>query len=198
MTPILILAAGQSSRMRGRDKLMEPIDGEPLLVRQTRRALATGNPVFVALPGPEHPRYAALRDLQIVCLAVPESSEGMGGTMRGAVARLPECRDFMLLLGDLPDIETADMERVLASRAEAPKALIYRGATKDGLHGHPIVFDASLRPEFAKLSGDSGGEPIVKPLKARTHLVPLDGDKARLDLDTPEDWDAWRLRQNQN
>ena len=38
--PIILLAAGQSSRMRGRDKLLEKIDGVTLLGLQVRRARA--------------------------------------------------------------------------------------------------------------------------------------------------------------
>ena len=37
--PILILAAGQSRRMRGRDKLMEVVEGQPLIRRQAEMAL---------------------------------------------------------------------------------------------------------------------------------------------------------------
>ncbi|NBR54129.1 MAG: nucleotidyltransferase family protein, partial [Rhodobacteraceae bacterium] len=44
MTPILILAAGKSSRMRGRDKHLEEIDGVPLLRRLALAALALGEP----------------------------------------------------------------------------------------------------------------------------------------------------------
>jgi len=36
MVPILILAAGASTRMRGRDKLLELVAGEPLLARVAR------------------------------------------------------------------------------------------------------------------------------------------------------------------
>ena len=35
---ILLLAAGSSSRMRGGDKLIEPVAGEPLLTRIARAA----------------------------------------------------------------------------------------------------------------------------------------------------------------
>ena len=191
MIPILILAAGASSRMQGRDKLLEPVDGRPLLRLLAARALATGHPVFVALHHHAAARLAALDGLEITPLDVPEAAEGMGGAMRGATAQLPDCDAFLLLLGDLPEITTGDMETVLAARAAHPDALIWRGATTAGNPGHPILFDATLRPGFARLTGDSGGEPLVEPLKDRTHLVRFDTDRARLDLDTPEDWAAW-------
>ncbi|MFG5381990.1 NTP transferase domain-containing protein [Yoonia sp. R2-816] len=192
MIPIVILAGGGSTRMRGRDKLLEDVDGEPLLRRQARRALAAGHAVFVALPAGDHPRKDALAGLDLTILTVPEAAEGMSGTMRGAVQQLPDCAAFMMLLGDLVGIETTDIQAIFQARKDSPDFLIWRGATTDGKPGHPIVFDGTLRPEFAKLSGDGGGEPLVKPLKSQTHLTRFADDRARLDLDTPEDWDRWR------
>ena len=62
---ILLLAAGSSSRMRGGDKLLEPVAGRPLLTRIAEAALATGLPVHVALP-PDRPASAARRDWRSV------------------------------------------------------------------------------------------------------------------------------------
>ena len=60
---ILLLAAGASSRMRGGDKLLERVDGVPLVRRQVLAALATGCEVVVCLPDSTGPRFAALDGL---------------------------------------------------------------------------------------------------------------------------------------
>lgn len=196
MIPIVILAGGRSSRMEGRDKLLETVEGQPLLRLLAQRALATGHDVFVALPPKARHRLAALSGLPVIVLEVPEAAEGMSGTMRGAVAALPPCPAFMLLLADLPEITTGDMNLILNARDNDPDHLIWRGATRHGAPGHPILFDASLRDEFAKLRGDGGGEALVKPLMKQTHLTRFDTDRARLDLDTPQEWAAWRNQQS--
>ncbi len=192
MTPILILAAGQSTRMRGADKLLETAGGMPLLRKQVQMALEVSPDVFVALHHNAAARQAVLDDLPATPLLVEEAAEGMSGTMRGAVRRLPEGQGFMLMLGDLIALEASDLRAVLQAHKDQPDHLIWRGATAEGKAGHPVIFDVSLRPEFQNLRGDGGGEALVKPLKARTCLVPLPGDRARFDLDTPEEWAAWR------
>jgi molybdenum cofactor cytidylyltransferase len=193
--PILILAAGRSARMRGTDKLAELIEGLPLLARIAALARTVSHQVFVALPDPDHPRLALIAGLDVTPLFLAASSEGLSGTLRAGVAALPMCRQFMVLPADLPELTAADLQAVLAAPAAAPHALIWRGSTEDGRPGHPILFDASLRPKFAGITGDGGGEGIVKPLRRQTCLVPLPGQRARLDLDTPEDWAAWRASQ---
>lgn len=192
MIPILILAAGTSSRMRGGDKLLEVVGDEPLLRTQARRAMQTGHPVYVALAPDGTARAESLSNLDVTILKVPDAAEGMSGTMRGAVAQLPNAPAFMMLLGDLVALETLDLNQVFEARKAHPDHVIWRGATTAGKPGHPIIFDGSLIPEFAKLQGDSGGESLVHPLKDRTYLVRFNDDRARLDLDTPEDWAAWR------
>jgi len=192
MIPILILAAGQSSRMGARDKLLEPVQGEPLLRKQVRMACATGQPVFSALPPAADARLAAIADLDATALIVPEAKEGLSGTMRGAMVQLPDAPAYMMILGDLVALERSDLDAVLGARRAHPGMLIWRGATQDGAPGHPIIFDNALRPEFAKLRGDDGARALVQRHMDRTCLVRLPQERARFDLDTPQAWDAWR------
>lgn len=194
--PIVILAAGGSTRMRGDDKLLKIVDGMPLLRRQALRALATQQPVYVALRSQDDPRQPALRGLDVKVLCVAQASEGMSGTLRGAVAQLPTSSAFMIMLADLVAIDSDDLQKVITAYSANPDNAVWRGATAKGKPGHPIIFDDSLRPLFAQLTGDRGAEALVSPLQSKTHLVPLEGRRARLDLDTPEDWQAWEEAQS--
>ena len=191
----MILAAGRSRRMRGRDKLMEPVAGQPLVQLQADRAIATGQPVFVTLPDLQHPRAVALQDRALTLVPVPDAAEGIGASLRTAMTALPLCDAVLINLADMVGIETEDLQRMLQARKDQPDALIWRGATAEGRPGHPILIDASLCPAFAALRGDTGGSAILQRHSDRTRLVPLVGDRAVLDLDTPEDWTAWRARQ---
>ena len=192
--PIILLAAGASSRMRGADKLLERVDGLPLLARQARMArAATRGPVIVALPPAPHPRYATLEGAGVTPLPVPAAAEGMSASLRTAIAALPPSTPAaMVLLADLPDLTAADLRAVLDAVDLAGPDLIWRGATDSGAPGHPIVFRADLFGALAELTGDSGGREVVAAAADRVRLVPLPGERARSDLDTPEAWAAWR------
>jgi CTP:molybdopterin cytidylyltransferase MocA len=181
--------------MRGRDKLMEDVDGQPLLRRQTRVAQSVG-PVVVALPPAPHPRYTALTGLDIAPLPIPDASEGMGASLRSAFAALPpDTAAAMVMLADMPDLEPSDLACLAASVDLSSETLVWRAATEDGRPGHPIIFAAALFDQLKQLSGDDGGRAVVRGAGARVQMVPLPGQRARLDLDTPEDWAAWRKPQ---
>lgn len=194
MTPaVLILAAGRAARMGGIDKLTEPVDGAPLIRRQARAALACGVPVFVVLPPAPHPRHEALQDLPVIPLVLPGSAEGLSGSLRDGIAALPdEFTHALILLADLPEITADDLRAVLAGPETAPDALVWRGTTADGAPGHPILVARAIFPAFAALRGDDGGQAALKAVEGQVALIPLPGQRARRDLDTPEDWAAWR------
>ncbi len=193
MMPILILAAGASSRMRGADKLLLDVDGMPLLRRQACMALEVSTDVRIALPPRPHPRYDVVQDLDVKTIEVTDAAQGMSASLRALFATLePEQSHAMVLLGDLPDLINEDLRAVMSATTQYPDAMIWRGATQTGKGGHPMVVSRSIFKEFQMLEGDSGGNSIIANHDDAVHLVPLVGNRARQDLDTPEDWAAWR------
>ena len=192
---ILLLAAGQSSRMRGRDKLLEPVGQEPCLRVMAQRARATGCPVFVTLPPAPHPRHDAIDDLDVIRIPVPNAAQGMSVSLATGIAGLPQkTKAALVMLADMPDLQTGHLWTLLSAREEHPNALIWRGADQDGRAGHPVIFDASLFPHFNGLEGDTGAQGIVRSMQDHVHLVTSIGAASRTDLDTPEAWDAWHRK----
>lgn len=79
----VLLAAGASSRMGGRDKLLECIDGEPLLRRAARALLASRADETLAVLRPEDDaRRAALEGLDVKIVENPGAAEGMASSIR--------------------------------------------------------------------------------------------------------------------
>ncbi|WP_027258761.1 nucleotidyltransferase family protein [Leisingera aquimarina] len=185
---ILLLAAGASSRMQGRDKLMEDVDGQPLLALMCRRAALTGLPVFVTLPSKAHPRAAATGSA--IPVPVPDAAEGMAASIRQGIAALPEqAKAVMILPADMPEVTAEDMLR-LAAHFRGEDSPVLRAASEDGTQGHPVLFPRRCFAALKSLSGDQGARSVLKsePLQ----LVPLPKSHALTDLDTPEDWANWR------
>ncbi|MDP5216097.1 nucleotidyltransferase family protein [Ruegeria sp. 2205SS24-7] len=193
--PIILLAAGASSRMGGGDKLMRSIEGEPLLRRTARRALSAG-PVHVALPPEPHPRHAALSGLDVHIVPVPDAAEGMNASLRRTLATIPPAAPAaMVLLADLPDITNDDLNNVMQAVDLKSDTLIWRGTAETGKPGHPVVFARSLFPELLTLTGDAGAQSVAHSHADQTICVPLPGHNALRDLDTEQDWSDWLARQ---
>lgn len=190
--PIILLAAGRSSRMGGSDKLMRQVDGVPLLRRSAQTAAAVG-PVIVALPPAPHPRHDALDGLPVRGVEIPDADEGMNASLRGALAHVPpDAPAVMVLLADLPDLTADDLRALVQATRTYPDMRIWRGTSAEGQPGHPVIFDRTLFAELGQLSGDDGAQAVVRRHANQVHLHPLPGHRAVRDLDTPEDWAAWQ------
>ena len=192
---ILILAAGASSRMRGADKLLETVRGTALLRHLAQLARATGLPVVVALAKTQPGRTAALEGLAVQPIWVGDAGSGMAVSLREGVSAIPQDHAVLVLLADMPDIDAVDLATVIAAYRLAPDH-IHRACTATGTLGHPVVFPPWARADLLGLAGDSGARALLQAHASSIVQVPLPGTHATTDLDTPEDWAAWRSTQN--
>jgi CTP:molybdopterin cytidylyltransferase MocA len=195
---ILIPAAGASLRMRGADKLLEPVGGEAQLRRAVRAAVATGATVVVTLPGGgphAGPRRREIMGLGATIATLPDAHEGMAASLRHAAGVAGMAAGLMIHLPDMPEITAEDLLLVTAAFLSDPDCVL-RAATEDGLPGHPVILPRRLFGEVGILAGDAGARHILTA--EDVNLVPLPGNRAIIDLDTPEDWADWRAARSGN
>jgi molybdenum cofactor cytidylyltransferase len=122
MVHILVLAAGSSSRMRGADKLVQPVKGKPILRLVAEAALASGAPVLVTLPPNAEARRAALAGLDVRIVEVPDAAQGMSRSIKAGLAAIadPGPEDgLMILPSDMPGFSTGKVFADLISRFRA-------------------------------------------------------------------------------
>jgi CTP:molybdopterin cytidylyltransferase MocA len=175
--------------MRGVDKLLELVKGRPLLAHVVQMALQSGLGVTVTLPPDRPARAAALVGLQAHLVTVPDAGTGMATSLRAGVATLPEGGAVMVLLADMPEVDGADLRAMIDAYRTTP-GQIHRAVTPAGVPGHPVIFPPSARAALLALQGDTGARALLAD--ADVVQVTLPHAHATTDLDTPEDWAAWR------
>ena len=192
---VLIPAAGSARRMRGEDKLLRRIGGTAQIRRIALGALATGWPVIVTLPAGDHARRAALAGLEVTLLEVADHAEGMAASLRHG-AGAARGRALMVVPADMPDLTGEDLAKLCRKHGDMPQAILR--ATSLGQPGHPVLFPADLVAGIEQLSGDTGAFPLLSRHADRVAPVPLPGERAVRDLDTPADWAAWEAASRQD
>ena len=190
----ILLAAGASTRMRGRDKLLEQVDGKPLLRIVADRLLASAVDDVVCVLPPEAPdRHGALAGLAVRKVENPRAAEGMGTSIAAGVAALDGTEDAVLLvLGDMPGVTAQDVDRLLAAFDPAEDRSIVRSTGPGGAPGQPVLFGKRFFEALRGLDGDVGARQVVAEHPEYVVDVMLEGQRALTDLDTPEAWAAWR------
>jgi molybdenum cofactor cytidylyltransferase len=188
----ILLAAGSAARM-GENKLLISLDGETLLRRAARRALAAGlDPVLVVLG---HGADEALAEIDgLGCRAVPNPDHARGintSLSAGVDAVPPDSAAAVVLLADMPWVDAGMIRAVALRHAETGASVVtsrYGDATAP-----PTLYARSLFPELRGGVGEGRGREVVRRHAGDAAFV--DWPKAALaDLDFPEDLERARAR----
>ncbi len=192
----VLLAAGSSRRMGGRDKLLEPVDGAPQIARAARALAASRADEALVVLGPaDDARRAALSGLGLRVVENPSAAEGMAASIRAGLEALdPRADAVVLALADMPDIGPEHIDRLIAAFDPAEGRAICRAVTEAGVPGHPVLFGRRFFETLGLLEGDAGARAVLAEHADLVELVPTPGDAAAVDLDTPEAWAVWRAR----
>jgi molybdenum cofactor cytidylyltransferase len=182
----IVLAAGTSSRM-GRQKLLLPLEGRPLIRLAVERLLA-GRPddVVVVLGRDAQAVGDALAGLPVRTVLNPRYADGQSTSLRaGLDALIPGTEAAVIALGDQPLPDAGLVARLVAAFREGGRPIVVP-RYRDG-RGHPVLFAAPLFDELRAVTGDQGGRGVVARDPERVAEVLVDAPMP-LDVDTWADY----------
>jgi len=184
----IVLAAGASRRM-GRNKMLLELEGESLVRRAARRALAAGlSPVVVVL-GHEADRVrAALADLGVLIALNPDFAGPTSGSLHAALDLLGEdVGAAVVLLGDMVHVSEAALAELMrrARSSHAPLVVSRYG----DVTAPPLLFRRALFGELLAWTGEGCGKAVVQAHKREALYVDRPAG-VLVDVDTPEDFQA--------
>lgn len=182
---ILILAAGNSSRLGSPKQLVE-FEGKTLIERTIETALLISEEILIVLGGnsdlilPTLERFAD----KISIISNPDWQEGMGTSIRLGVEKLAEkSESILILLSDQPFISEVLLQNMLqisVSSGNPITSCVYNNTL-----GVPILFDESVFPELLKLNGEKGAKSFLHLYEGKISVVDFPG--GIIDIDTKED-----------
>jgi molybdenum cofactor cytidylyltransferase len=149
VTRALILAAGGSRRF-GAPKQLALLDGRPLLQHVIDVAAAYQPLVVLGAHADEIRRSIDVGEH----IVNDQWADGQSTSLRAGVAALAGADRVLVLLGDMPFVNRAVIEAVLALPGTGR-------ATYDGLPGHPVVLAEPVLARVADLRGDEGARSVM-------------------------------------
>jgi molybdenum cofactor cytidylyltransferase len=186
----VVLAAGSSTRM-GRNKLFFELDGETLLRRVVRRAIAAGlDPVIVVVGHEAEHARAEIAALPCKPVDNPDHALGINRSLRTGISHVPErARAAVVMLADMPFV-TSRMVAALVARYRESTAPLVISAYGD-VNAPPMLYDRALFSELQQMKGEGCGRQVVR--RHRNEAISVSWPEAALqDIDVPEDYERIR------
>jgi molybdenum cofactor cytidylyltransferase len=186
----VILAAGCSQRM-GRNKLLLPVEGEPMVRRIAARAAEAGlSPVIVVLGHEADQVREALRGIPCTFVESEEPSGPTSGSLHAALREVgPDAHvdALLILLADMVHVTSAMIAALVAAAREgtAPLEVSQYGE----VFAPPLLFRRALWPELLAWHGDGCGKSVVLAHRAEAGVHHWPATDLQ-DVDTPADYEA--------
>lgn len=195
----IVLAAGHSSRMRSGgesiNKLVQPLAGQPMIRYAVEAALESAASDVVVVIGNEHQRIrAALDGLPVIFSENTDYSNGLSTSLiSGLNALSADCDGALILLGDMPAVDSGLLDRQIAAFDPGEgRAIIV--PVHGGKRGNPILWARRFFDEMRALSGDAGARALLGPHAGLICEIEAGSDAPLTDIDTEEALSAFRER----
>jgi molybdenum cofactor cytidylyltransferase len=183
----ILLAAGAGTRF-GSAKQLALVEGEPLVRRAARAAIASGcASVRVVLGAHAAQVEAALAGLEVQLVPNSDWEEGMASSIRAGIdavaADHPRADAALLLLADQISVTSALLDTLIGLFEAGDADLV--ACAWAGTQGPPALFGRRFFSELEALRGDRGARSVLSAHREEVALVEFpEGDR---DVDTPND-----------
>ncbi|MFA5330252.1 MAG: nucleotidyltransferase family protein [Prolixibacteraceae bacterium] len=186
--PILLLAAGGSSRM-GQPKQLLPWGNQTLIEHQIQMLQQTGNLVNVVLGANSNLVIPFIEKYPASIFINPDWESGIGSSISYGISQIikkfPEANGVLITLLDQPLITTSYIEKMLGAFQPGSQQIIV-SHSPSGWIGVPVLFDECYFKDLSGLKNDEGAKKVIKRYEGCVIL--LEGDEILEDMDTPESY----------
>ena len=161
MNSAILLAAGQSKRMNGENKLTKEIQGIPLIKLSAKNILASSINEMIVVLGHQKEVIEKLIDKseKIKCVFNKDFESGMASSIKAGLNHLSNNTDaFFICLGDMPMVSHDIYNKLIKSKNN--KEIIV--PTFKSEQGNPVLFSKSMRKKIMTIEGDVGAKKILE------------------------------------
>ena len=161
MISAILLAAGQSKRMAGENKLTKKIQGIPLIKHSVKNILSSSVDELIVVLGYQKEIVEKFigKNEKIKIVFNKNFENGMASSIKTGLNHFSEKTEaFFICLGDMPLVNHNIYNQLIKSKNN--KEIIV--PTYKGQQGNPVLFDKSMKEKIRNISGDSGAKKILE------------------------------------
>lgn len=174
---IIMLAAGLSNRMEGKNKLLLPYKGKPLILNTLESVLKFSDNILMVL-GHEREKIEKILPENIKTVYNENYEKGQITSIYKALEEIDD--DIMIVPSDLPLLSSPDFSQIY----EALKTNSIARPYHRGTMGHPVGMRKEIRDLILKKRPDN-----IKKFLEENGMMKTEGSIATItDIDTPSSY----------
>ena len=188
MISAILLAAGQSKRMDGENKLTKEIQGIPLIKHSVKNILASSIDELIVVLGHQKETIEKLinKNEKIKFVFNKDFQSGIASSIKTGLNNLSEKTEaFFICLGDMPTVNPNIYNQLIKSINK--REIIV--PTYKGQQGNPVLFAKSMKEKIINISGDIGAKKILELNKDKILNLEINDQCVTKDFNTQDSFD---------
>ena len=189
MIKAILLAAGQSQRLKSENKLIKVYKKKPLINHSLNILHKSKVDKIIIVLGYQHKKLKKIikKNRKNIFIFNKNYKKGIASSIKTGLKKvLKKDKGFIVVQSDMPFIKTSDVNKIYNS-IKIKKFLVYALKFKNKM-GNPIGFDISLAKKFNNIKGEFGARFMVKRLKNKTKFLKTSSVKVFKDFDIASDF----------
>ena len=161
MISAILLAAGESKRMNGENKLIKKINKVPLIKHSVKNILNSSIDELIIVIGHQSEKIKKIIDKnrKIKFVYNRRYKDGMASSIKTGLQNLSiKTQAFFICLGDMPDINK-EIYNELIEQLKNNKIIV---PTYKNKQGNPVLFSISQKEKIMTIEGDIGAKKILE------------------------------------
>ena len=185
----ILLAAGQSRRLKNENKLIKIFKDKPLIYHTLNSVKNSKIKKLIIVLGYQFKevKKKIKKNKKIIFVHNKNYKNGMSSSIKSGLKKISKKdKGFIILQSDMPFVKTSDINKIYNSIIRK-KYLVHALKYKNRI-GNPIGFDISILNKFKKIRGNFGAKYMVKRLQKNTNFIKVSSDKVFKDFDKALDF----------
>ena len=187
----ILLAAGQSKRLKNENKLIKIFKNKPLINHALNSVKNSKIKKIIIILGYQFKevKKKIKKNKKIIFVHNKNYKNGMSSSIKSGLKKINKNdKGFIILQSDMPFVKTSDINKIYNSIIRK-KYLVHALKYKNRI-GNPIGFDISILSKIKKIKGNIGAKYMVKRLKNSTNYIKVSSEKVFKDFDKASDFRA--------
>ena len=189
MISAILLAAGQSKRLRYENKLIKNYKGEHLIHHILKSLIKSKVNKIIVVLGHESRKIKkiVLKSKKIIFVVNSSYKKGISSSIKSGLKKISKKNiGFLIAHADMPLVSKTILNTLCSALKNKNKEIFVPVYKKKV--GNPLAFKYSMIKSLKKTKGDRGAKKLIRSNKSKVQLVKMKSKSILIDFDQLKDF----------